>query len=89
MSKLQGFDVERPDVEMVKNLFPKVPTNFVAAALILTLVAVFILCAAVGIPIEWYYIAGAVVLGLFVGYAAMFRFDKFKAAWEKVKKAKE
>lgn len=78
-------------VEMVKNLFPKVPTNFVAAAvaLILTLLAVCILCAVVGIPIQWYYIAGAVILGLFVGYAAMFGFDKFKAALEKLKALRE
>ena len=77
-------------VELVKNLFPKVPTNFVAAAvaLILTLVAVCILCAVVGIPIQWYYIAGAVILGLFVGYAAMFGFDKFKAALQKLKEMK-
>lgn len=78
-------------VELVKNLFPKVPTNFVAAAvaLILTVLAVCILCAAVGIPIQWYYIAGAVILGLFVGYAAMFGFDKFKAALEKLKALKQ
>ena len=78
-------------VELIKNLLPKVPTNFVAVgvALILTLVAVCILCAAVGIPILWHYVAGAVILGLFVGYAAMFGFDKFKAAWEKLKVLKK
>ena len=74
-------------VELVKNLFPKVPTNFVAAAvaLILPVWAVCILCGMNGIPILWYYIAGAVILGLFVGYAAMFGFDKFKEALEKAK----
>lgn len=78
-------------VELIKGLFPKVPTNFVAAsvALILTVLAVVILCAASGIPLMWYYVAGSVVLGLFVGYAAMFGFDKFKAAWEKLKALKE
>ena len=78
-------------VEMVKNLFPKVPTNFVAVivAEILTVLAVCILCAAMEITVMWYYAIGAVVLGLFVGYAAMFGFDKFKAALEKVKTLKK
>ena len=78
-------------VELVKNLFPKVPTNFVvvAVALIVTVLAVCIMCAAMGIPILWYYIPCAVILGLFVGYAAMFGFDKFKDAWEKVKALKK
>ena len=74
-------------VELVKNLFPKVPTNFVAVAvsLILTVLAVCMLCAIMKIPILWHYVASAFILGLFVGYAAMFGFDKFKAAWEKLK----
>lgn len=78
-------------VELVKNLFPKVPTNFVAVtvALILTVVAMCVLCAVMGIPILWYYIVGAVILGLFVGYAAMFGFDKFKEALEKAKTFKK
>lgn len=77
-------------VEMVKKLFPKVPTNFVAVgvSLILTVLAVCILCGAMEIPILWYYVASAFILGLFVGYAAMFGFDKFKAAWEKLKMLK-
>ena len=74
-------------VEMVKNLFPKVPTNIVAVivALIVTVLAMLILCAVMEITVMWYYAVGAVVLGLFVGYAAMFGFDKFKAAFEKLK----
>lgn len=78
-------------VELVKNLFPKVPTNFVAVAvsLILTVLAVCMLCAIMKIPILWHYVAGAIILGLFVGYAAMFGFDKFKAAWEKLKLLKK
>lgn len=77
-------------VELVKNLFPKVPTNFVAVAvaLILTVLAVLILCAVMKITVMWHYVAGAVILGLFVGYAAMFGFDKFKAAWDKLKALK-
>ena len=78
-------------VELVKNLFPKVPTNFVAVivAEIITVLSACILCAAMEITVMWYYAVGAVVLGLFVGYAAMFGFDKFKTAWEKIKALKK
>ena len=74
-------------VEVVKNLFPKTPTNIVAfvVSLIVTILAVIILCAVLQIPIVWYYIVGAVLLGIFVAYAAMFGFDKFKATWERLK----
>ena len=78
-------------VEVIKGLFPKVPTNFVAVivALIVTILAMFILCAVLEITVMWYYAVGAVVLGLFVGYAAMFGFDKFKAAFERLKDYKK
>ena len=78
-------------VEMVKKLFPKVPTNFVAVivALIITILALVILCTIMEITVMWYYAVGAVVLGLFVGYAAMFGFDKFKAACEKLQALKK
>ena len=74
-------------VEVVKGLFARVPTNIVAFAvsLIVTVLAVIILCAVLGIPIVWYYIVGAVLLGIFVAYASMFGFDKFKATWERLK----
>lgn len=74
-------------VEVVKNLFPKVPTNFVAVivSLLITVLAMLVLCAVMEITVMWYYAVGAVVLGLFVSYVAMFGFDKFKAAWEKLK----
>ena len=75
-------------VEVVKGLFPKVPTNIVAVivALIVTILAVIILCAVMEITVMWYYAVGAVVLGIFVAYASMFGFDKFKATWERLKK---
>lgn len=78
-------------VEVIKGLFPKVPTNIVAVivAMIVTILAMLILCAVLDITIMWYYAVGAVVLGIFVGYAAMFGFDKFKAAFDKLKQAKE
>ena len=37
----------------------------------------------------WYYIPLALILGLFVAYAAMFGFDKFKDAFEKLKEYKK
>lgn len=78
-------------VEVVKNLFPKIPTNFVAVAvaMIVTILAMDILCAVLEITIMWYYAVGAVVLGIFVAYAAMFGFDKFKEAWDKVQALKK
>ena len=78
-------------VELVKGLFPKVPTNFMAVivAQVLTDLSAVILCTVMEITVMWYYAVGAVVLGLFVGYAAMFGFDKFKAAWEKLKALKK
>ena len=78
-------------VEVIKGLIPKIPTNLVAVivALIVTVLALYILCAVLQISVMWYYAVGAVVLGIFVGYAAMFGFDKFKSAWEKIRQHKE
>ena len=78
-------------VELVKGLFPKVPTNFVAVivALVVTVLAMLVLCSVLRITIMWYYAVGAVVLGIFVAYAAMFGFDKFKAAWDKLQALKK
>lgn len=78
-------------VEVIKGLFPKIPTNIVAViiAMIVTVLALYILCAVLEITVMWYYAVGAVVLGIFVGYAAMFGFDKFKSAWEKIRQHKE
>ena len=78
-------------VEVVKNLFPKLPTNILAVvvALIVTGLALFIAAAVLEITVMWYYAVGAVVVGLFVAYAAMFGFDKFKEAFEKLKSWKK
>lgn len=73
-------------VEVIKGLFPKTPTNIVAVivAMVVTVLATIIICSVMEITIMWYYAVGAVVLGIFVGYAAMFGFDKFKAALNKM-----
>ena len=78
-------------VEVIKNLFPKLPTNIlaVAVALIVTVLALFIASAVLEITVMWYYAVGAVVMGLFVAYAAMFGFDKFKEVFEKLKSWKQ
>lgn len=74
-------------VEVIKGLFPKVPTNIVAVivALAITVLAMVIACSIMHVTIMWYYVVGSVLLGIFVGYAAMYGFDKFKEAWEKIK----
>lgn len=74
-------------VEVVKGLFKKVPTNIVAfvVSMIVTILAVIVLCAVLGIPFVWYYIVGAILLGIFVAYASMYGFDKFKETWERFK----
>ncbi len=78
-------------VEVIKGLLPKIPTNIVAVivALIVTVLSLYILCTVLEITVMWYYAVGAVVLGIFVGYAAMFGFDKFKSAWDKIRQHKE
>ena len=78
-------------VEVVKKLFPKVPTTFLAAILsvAVTMVAFFAWAAINHVVVLWYYVAAAFVLGLFVAYAAMFGFDKFKEALTKLKEYKK
>ena len=74
-------------VEVITGLFPRVPTNFVAVgvALVITILALLILCTVLEISVMWHYAVGALILGIFVGYVAMFGFDKFKAAFDKLK----
>lgn len=77
-------------VEVVKKLFPKIPTTFLATILsvAITMVAFFAWAAITKLTVLWYYVVAAFILGLFVAYAAMFGFDKFKTALEKMKKLK-
>ena len=78
-------------VAVVKKLFPKMPTTLLATILsvVITMVAFFAWAAIIGLKILWYYVVAAFVLGLFVAYAAMFGFDKFKHALEKLKEYKK
>lgn len=72
--------------EVIKKVCPKVPANIlaVATAMVITVLAVIIVCAVLDIAVLWYYIVGAVLLGFFVAYAAMFGFDKFKEIVQKL-----
>ncbi len=75
-------------VEVAKRVLPKkLPTDIVviAVAVALTVTAMLIACSAMEIAIAWTYVIGAVVLGVFVAYAAMFGFDKFKSLWLRVR----
>lgn len=73
-------------VEVVKRLVPKVPTDLVVfvVSIALTVLALYVYAAIMGVSVMWYYAIGAVVLGIFVAYAAMFGFDKFTALWQRV-----
>lgn len=70
-------------VQVLKKLtWDKLPTNILATlvAMVLTLAAFFAYCQVKAVPVVWYTVAAAVVLGFFVAYAAMFGFDKLKEA---------
>ncbi len=78
-------------VEALKGLtYGKLPTNILAfiVAMVVTLVAFFAACQIVGIPIVWYMVVGAIVLGFFVCFAAMYGFDKLKQTMEQLKEIK-
>ena len=73
-------------VEVFKRLAPKVPTDLVVfvVSIALTVLALYIGAEILQITVMWYYAVGAVVLGIFVAYAAMFGFDKFTALWNRL-----
>ena len=68
-------------VEVLKKItWDVIPTNLLAfvVAEAITLITFFAVCQIQGIPVVWYMVAAAVVLGLIVAYAAMFGFDKLR-----------
>lgn len=77
-------------VEVTKRLIPKVPTDIVVfiVSIVVTVLALLIAAAVMEITIMWYYAVGAVVLGIFVAYAAMLGFDKFKELYDRLKTLK-
>ena len=79
-------------VEVLKRLtWEKLPTNILAfaVAMALTLLVFFAVCQISGIAVKWYMVAGAVILGVFVAYAAMFGFDKLRQTLEQIKGIQE
>lgn len=74
-------------VQVLKKLtWGKIPTNVLAfiVAMAVTLLAFFAVCEIMGWAVTWYMVAGAVALGVFVCYAAMFGFDKLREALEQI-----
>jgi hypothetical protein len=73
-------------VEVLKVFVPKLPTSYLAVivAVAVAVLALYIAAAVLEITVMWYYAVGAVVMGIFVAYAAMYGFDKFTEAWEKL-----
>ena len=78
-------------VEVVKGLtWGKLPTNVLAffVAMAVTLLAFFAMCQIAGVQVTWYMVVGAIVLGFFVCFAAMFGFDKLKQTMEQLEQIK-
>jgi len=74
-------------VEVLKKLtWERLPTNILVfvVAMAVTLLAFLAACQIMGVPVTWYMVAGAVVLGVFVAYAAMFGFDKLRQTLEQL-----
>jgi len=78
-------------VEVLKKLtWGKLPTNILAfaVAMTVTLLAFLAVCQIMGIAVMWYMVVGAVILGVFVAYAAMFGFDKLRQTIEQINSIK-
>lgn len=78
-------------VEVIKKLtWDKLPTNILATAvaIVLTLVAFFAYVSYAGLTIVWYWVVAAIIVGIFVAYAAMFGFDKLQEALKAFEKLK-
>lgn len=63
-----------------KATWEKVPTNLLAiiVAEVLTVGVGIAYCQIKAVPLVWYMVAGLVVAGFMVAYAAMFGFDKLR-----------
>lgn len=68
-------------VQVLKtSTWEKLPTNLLAliVAEVLTIGVGLAYCQINAVPLAWYVIAGLIVAGFMVAYAAMFGFDKLK-----------
>lgn len=68
----------------------KIPTNLLAliVAVALSLAAFFAYMQVMALPVTWYYVVAAVIVGFMAAYAAMFGFDKLKEILDGVGKKK-
>ena len=74
-------------VQVVKKAtWDKIPTNLlvVIVSMLLTVGVFMAIFQIRAVAITWYMIAAVLVLGIFVAYAAMFGFDKFREALEQI-----
>ena len=79
-------------VEVLKKLtWERLPPNILVfvVAMAVTLLAFLAACQIMGVRILWYMVAGAVVLGIFVAYAAMFGFDKLRQTMEQLEQIRK
>jgi glucan phosphoethanolaminetransferase (alkaline phosphatase superfamily) len=69
-------------------LLAKIPTNLqvIITSMVLSVLAVIVYCQWEAITILWYYIAGALVLGFFVAFVAMFGWSELTDLWNRYKK---
>ena len=73
--------------EVIKKLtWDKIPTNLMVVIIseTLTLISGAAYAQINGITIVWYHVVGAVIVGIFVAYAAMFGFDKLRQTLEQI-----
>ena len=74
--------------EVIKKLtWDKIPTNILVVIIseVLTLISGAAYAEISKVNISWYHVIGAVIIGIFVAYSAMFGFDKFKQAISQIK----
>jgi glucan phosphoethanolaminetransferase (alkaline phosphatase superfamily) len=69
-------------------LLAKIPTNLqvIITSMVLSVLVVIVYCQWEVIAILWYYIAGALVLGFFVAFVAMFGWSELTDLWNRYKK---
>lgn len=75
--------------EVIKKLtWDKIPTNLMVVIIseTLTLISGAVYGQINGITIVWYHVVGAVIVGIFVAYAAMFGFDKLQQTLIQIQK---
>ena len=74
---------------VVTNIIVEVLKKAFAVAMAVTLLAFFAACQIMGVAVTWYMVVAAVVMGVFVAYAAMFGFDKLRQTLEQLDSIKK